>query len=237
MTVLKITDLCTNYGAIKALKGISMEVDDGELIAFIGNNGAGKSTLLNTITGRVKAASGKVDFMGTDITNMVPHKIVQMGVTMSPEGREVFPALTVDENLRLGAYTMTDQKRVSEIYDRVMNLFPRLLERRNQVVGTLSGGEQQMLAMGRAMMSDPKLLLLDEPSMGLAPNYVQMIFEIVKELNREGMTILLVEQNANQALKVSDRAYVIETGNIVLSGLSSDIRKSDMVRKAYLGIN
>ena len=235
MTMLKITDLYTNYGAIKALKGISMEVAEGELIAFIGNNGAGKSTLLNTITGRVKAASGKVEFMGTDITNMVPHKIVKMGVTMSPEGREVFQALTVDENLRLGAFTMRDQKRISENYDRVMALFPRLLERRTQVAGTLSGGEQQMLAMGRAMMSDPKLLLLDEPSMGLAPNFVQMIFETVKELNKEGMTILLVEQNANQALKVSDRAYVIETGNIVLSGSASEIRRSDMVRKAYLG--
>lgn len=235
MTMLKITDLYTNYGAIKALKGISMEVAEGELIAFIGNNGAGKSTLLNTITGRVKAASGKVEFMGTDITNMVPHKIVKMGVTMSPEGREVFQALTVDENLRLGAFTMRDQKRISENYDRVMALFPRLLERRTQVAGTLSGGEQQMLAMGRAMMSDPKLLLLDEPSMGLAPNFVQMIFETVKELNKEGMTILLVEQNANQALKVSDRAYVIETGNIVLSGAAADIRRSDMVRKAYLG--
>lgn len=235
MTMLKITDLYTNYGAIKALKGISMEVAEGELIAFIGNNGAGKSTLLNTITGRVKAASGKVEFMGTDITNMLPHKIVKMGVTMSPEGREVFQALTVDENLRLGAFTMRDQKRISENYDRVMALFPRLLERRTQVAGTLSGGEQQMLAMGRAMMSDPKLLLLDEPSMGLAPNFVQMIFETVKELNKEGMTILLVEQNANQALKVSDRAYVIETGNIVLSGSAADIRRSDMVRKAYLG--
>lgn len=235
MTMLKITDLYTNYGAIKALKGISMEVAEGELIAFIGNNGAGKSTLLNTITGRVKAASGKVEFMGTDITNMVPHKIVKMGVTMSPEGREVFQALTVDENLRLGAFTMRDQKRISENYDRVMALFPRLLERRTQVAGTLSGGEQQMLAMGRAMMSDPKLLLLDEPSMGLAPNFVQMIFETVKELNKEGMTILLVEQNANQALKVSDRAYVIETGNIVLSGSAAEIRRSDMVRKAYLG--
>lgn len=233
--MLKITDLYTNYGAIKALKGISMEVAEGELIAFIGNNGAGKSTLLNTITGRVKAASGKVEFMGTDITNMLPHKIVKMGVTMSPEGREVFQALTVDENLRLGAFTMRDQKRISENYDRVMALFPRLLERRTQVAGTLSGGEQQMLAMGRAMMSDPKLLLLDEPSMGLAPNFVQMIFETVKELNKEGMTILLVEQNANQALKVSDRAYVIETGNIVLSGSAADIRRSDMVRKAYLG--
>lgn len=233
--MLKITDLYTNYGAIKALKGISMEVAEGELIAFIGNNGAGKSTLLNTITGRVKAASGKVEFMGTDITNMVPHKIVKMGVTMSPEGREVFQALTVDENLRLGAFTMRDQKRISENYDRVMALFPRLLERRTQVAGTLSGGEQQMLAMGRAMMSDPKLLLLDEPSMGLAPNFVQMIFETVKELNKEGMTILLVEQNANQALKVSDRAYVIETGNIVLSGSAAEIRRSDMVRKAYLG--
>lgn len=235
--MLKITDLCTNYGAIKALKSVSMEVAEGELIAFIGNNGAGKSTLLNTITGRVKAASGKIEFMGTDITNIVPHKIVKMGVTMSPEGREVFPILTVDENLRLGAFTMKDQKRINENYDRVMDLFPRLLERRTQVVGTLSGGEQQMLAMGRAMMSDPKLLLLDEPSMGLAPNLVQMIFETVKELNKEGMTILLVEQNANQALKVADRAYVIETGNVVLSGPADEIRKSDAVRKAYLGIN
>lgn len=233
--MLKITDLCTNYGAIKALKGVSMEVSTGELIAFIGNNGAGKSTLLNTITGRVKAASGKVEFMGQDITNMAPHKIVKLGVTMSPEGREVFPALTVDENLRLGAYTIKDQKKVERIYDHVMHLFPRLLERRTQVVGTLSGGEQQMLAMSRAMMSDPKLLLLDEPSMGLAPNLVQQIFEITKSLNKEGMTILLIEQNANQALKVADRAYVIETGNVVLSGPSREIRRSDEVRKAYLG--
>ena len=235
--MLKINDLCTNYGAIKALKGISMEVNDGELIAFIGNNGAGKSTLLNTITGRVKATSGKIEFMGQDITNIAPYKIVNLGVTMSPEGREVFPALSVDENLRLGAYTVNDKKKIQENYDRVMALFPRLLERRTQAVGTLSGGEQQMLAMGRAMMSDPKLLLLDEPSMGLAPNLVQQIFEIVKTLNNEGVTILLVEQNANMALRVADRAYVIENGRVVLEGPAREIRKSDSVRKAYLGMN
>ena len=233
--MLKITDLCTNYGAIKALKGVSMEVDDGELIAFIGNNGAGKSTLLNSITGRVRATSGRIEFMGTDITHMPPYKIVKMGVTMSPEGREVFPALTVDENLRLGAYTLKDRHIIDRNYERVMALFPRLLERRTQVVGTLSGGEQQMLAMGRAMMSDPKLLLLDEPSMGLAPNLVQQIFDTIRTLNKEGMTILLVEQNANMALKVADRAYVIETGSIVLSGPAKEIRQSDSVRKAYLG--
>lgn len=234
--MLTITNLHVNYGAIKALKGVSLSVEDGELIAFVGNNGAGKSTLLNTITGRVKSVTGKIEFMDKDITNIVPHKIVQMGITMSPEGREVFPSLTVDDNLYLGAFSIRDKRKVTQLHARVMEFFPRLQERHTQLAGTLSGGEQQMLAIGRAMMSDPKLLLLDEPSLGLAPNLVQQIYVMIKDISKLGITILLVEQNANIALKVASRAYVIETGNIVLSGYANDIRRSDSVRKAYLGL-
>lgn len=233
--MLKITDLNVHYGPIHALKGISLEVDDGEIVTLIGSNGAGKSTTLNTITGLVKATSGSIRLGDAEIVNMAPHKIVQLGISLSPEGREVFPALTVEENLRLGAYTRSDKGEVSASYDRVYDLFPRLRERTRQTAGTLSGGEQQMLAIGRALMSSPHILLLDEPSMGLAPNLVLMIFDLIRSINRQGTTILLIEQNANMALSVASRAYVLETGGISLSGDAGALARDDRVRRAYLG--
>ena len=233
--MLKVTDLNVFYGPIHALKGISLEVDDGEIVTLIGSNGAGKSTTLNTMTGLVKTTSGSIKLDDTEIANMPPHKIVQLGISLSPEGREVFPALTVEENLRLGAYTRGDKGEIAANYDRVYDLFPRLKERIKQTAGTLSGGEQQMLAIGRALMSSPSILLLDEPSMGLAPNLVLMIFELIKSINEQGTTILLIEQNANMALSVASRAYVLETGNISLSGDARALAQDDRVRKAYLG--
>ncbi len=233
--MLKITDLNVFYGPIHALKGISLDVNDGEIVTLIGSNGAGKSTTLNTITGLVKAASGSILLDGTEIINMAPHKIVTKGISLSPEGREVFPALTVEENLRLGTYTRTDRGEMEANYQRVYELFPRLKERIRQTAGTLSGGEQQMLAIGRALMSSPKLLLLDEPSMGLAPNLVLLIFELIQSINKQGTTILLIEQNANMALSVANSAYVLETGKIALSGDASALARDDRVRRAYLG--
>ncbi len=233
--VLKITDLNVFYGPIHALKGISMDVNDGEIVTLIGSNGAGKSTTLNSITGLVRVQSGKVELEGKDITNMPSHKIVELGISLSPEGREVFPGLSVEENLRLGAYTRQDKGEISANFDRVYDLFPRLKERIKQTAGTLSGGEQQMLAIGRALMSSPKYLLLDEPSMGLAPNLVLMIFDLIVSINKQGTTILLIEQNANMALSIANRAYVLETGNISLSGKASDLANDDRVRRAYLG--
>ena len=233
--MLKIKNLNVFYGPIHALKGISLDVNDGEIVTLIGSNGAGKSTTLNTITGLVKTASGSIDLDGTEIANMAPHKIVELGISLSPEGREVFPALTVEENLKLGAYTRKDKGEVAANFDRVYDLFPRLKERINQSAGTLSGGEQQMLAIGRALMSSPKILLLDEPSMGLAPNLVLMIFDLIKSINQQGTTILLIEQNANMALSIANRAYVLETGNISRSGDARALAKDDRVRKAYLG--
>lgn len=233
--MLKINDLHVYYGPIHALKGISFEVNDGEIVTLIGSNGAGKSTTLNTITGLIKPKIGSITLDGEEISNMSSHLIVQKGISLSPEGREVFPALTVEENLLLGAYTRKDKKEIDDNFQRVYELFPRLKERINQTAGTLSGGEQQMLAIGRALMSSPSILLLDEPSMGLAPNLVQMIFELIENINRQGTTILLIEQNANMALSISNRAYVLETGNIVLSGDSKELLKDDRVRKAYLG--
>lgn len=233
--MLKVTNLNTFYGKIHALKGVDIEISQGEIVTLIGSNGAGKSTLLNSITGIVPTSSGEVIFKGHNITNLSPHKIVEYGMSMSPEGREVFPALTVEENLKLGAYTRKNKASVAASYERVYDLFPRLKERITQTAGTLSGGEQQMLAIGRALMSEPELLLLDEPSLGLAPNLVLMIFELIESINKQGTSILLIEQNANAALSVAHRAYVLETGNVTLSGDAKELSHNDQVRKAYLG--
>ena len=233
--MLKIENLHVSYGPIRALKGISLEVKEGKIVTLIGSNGAGKSTTLSAITGLVKSQSGSITFRDENITNMSPYKIVQRGVSLSPEGREVFPALTVEENLRLGAYTRKDKGAIDAAFNRVYELFPRLKERISQTAGTLSGGEQQMLAMGRALMSEPKLLLLDEPSMGLAPNLVLMIFDLIESINKQGTTILLIEQNANMALSIANRAYVLETGNIAIEGAATDLAKDPRVKNAYLG--
>lgn len=235
--MLKIRNLNTYYGAIHALKGIDLDVPEGKIVTLVGSNGAGKSTTVLSATGILKVAEGSViELNGENIANMRPHKIVQRGVSLSPEGREVFPALTVEENLRLGGYAVRgDKKLTSEGYERVCQLFPRLKERLKQQAGTLSGGEQQMLAIGRSMMSNPKLLLLDEPSLGLAPNLVKMIFDLIRDINRQGVTILLIEQNANMALKVADYGYVLETGTITLHGPAQSLRNNEEVRKAYLG--
>ena len=235
--VLKVQKLNTYYGAIHALKGIDMEVEKGEIVSLIGSNGAGKTTLLNTVTGVVKPSSGQVFLNDQEITNMPSYNLTKMKASISPEGREVFPELTVEENLRIGAYTVKEKAKIKSDYERVYDLFPRLKERARQQAGTLSGGEQQMLAVGRALMSSPELLFLDEPSLGLARNYVAMIFEMIKEINKQGVTILLIEQNANMALMASDRAYVIENGLVTMSGPAKDISKDPRVKKAYLGMS
>ena len=233
--MLEIKGLHVHYGYIHALKGIDLNVNAGEIISLIGSNGAGKSTTLNAVCGLVKASAGSIHFEGEDITHMAPYRIVQHRISQAPEGREVFPMLTVGENLRMGAYTVTSQEKISKGYERVYELFPRLKEREKQTAGTLSGGEQQMLAIGRALMSSPKLLLLDEPSMGLAPNLVLLIFDLIKSINQQGVTILLIEQNANIALSIAKRAYVLETGKVVLSGEAAALRSDPAVRRAYLG--
>lgn len=233
--MLSVKGLHTFYGKIHALKGIYLEINEGEIVTLVGSNGAGKSTLLNIITGLVHGSQGSIEFQGKNIFNMAPHKIVGMGISMSPEGREIFPALSVQENLRLGAYIRKDTAGIDSAYQRVYDLFPRLKERVNQSAGTLSGGEQQMLAIGRALMSDPQLLLLDEPSLGLAPNLVLLIFDLIKSINQQGTSILLIEQNANMALSIAHRAYVMETGTITLSGDAQQLKNDDKVRKAYLG--
>ena len=233
--MLSVKGLHTFYGKIHALKGIDLEINEGEIVTLVGSNGAGKSTLLNTITGLVHGSQRSIEFQGKNIFNMAPHKIVGMGISMSPEGREIFPALSVQENLRLGAYIRKDTAGIDSAYQRVYDLFPRLKERVNQSAGTLSGGEQQMLAIGRALMSDPQLLLLDEPSLGLAPNLVLLIFDLIKSINQQGTSILLIEQNANMALSIAHRAYVMETGTITLSGDAQQLKNDDKVRKAYLG--
>ena len=235
MAMLEVKDLEVYYGMIQAIKGISFEVNQGEVIALIGANGAGKTTTLQTITGMLQAKKGHILFEGQDITKVPGHKIVTMGMAHVPEGRRVFANLSVYENLKLGAYTRKDKNEIAQSLEMVYESFPRLKERRNQSAGTLSGGEQQMLAMGRALMSKPKLLMLDEPSMGLAPILVEQIFDIIRELHTAGTTILLVEQNAQAALSVADRAYVLETGRITLSGTGKELMASDAVRKAYLG--
>ena len=233
--MLKIEGLHVSYGPIHALKGIDLEVNEGEIVTLIGSNGAGKSTTLNAITGLAKVQSGDISFNGRHIANISPYRIVRLGISHSPEGREVFPALTVHENLRLGAYSRSDKRGVAAAYERVYALFPRLKERTGQSAGTLSGGEQQMLAIGRALMSEPKLLLLDEPSMGLAPNLVAMIFELIQSINRQGTTILLIEQNANMALSIAHRAYVLETGTIAIAGAAAELARDPRVKSAYLG--
>lgn len=235
MEMLKVTDLKVFYGVIQAIKGISFEVHQGEVIALIGANGAGKTTILHTITGLIPAKSGKIEFEGKDITKMPGHKIVSLGMAHVPEGRRVFAALTVLENLKLGAYTRTDKNEIEESLKMVYKRFPRLEERKSQLAGTLSGGEQQMLAMGRALMSKPRILLMDEPSMGLSPIYVNEIFDIIKQVSADGTTVLLVEQNAKKALSIADRAYVLETGNIALQGDAKVLMNNESVKKAYLG--
>ena len=231
--LLRIDDLKVNYGGIEAVKGISLSVEEGQIVTLIGANGAGKSTTLRSISGLVKPASGKIHFLGEEITGMDPSAIVSKGITMAPEGRRIFPDMTVLENLKVGAYLRNDD--LTKDLDRVFSLFPRLKEREWQPGGTLSGGEQQMLAVGRAMMANPKLMMLDEPSLGLAPLVVKSIFEIIVEINKQGMTILLIEQNANMALQVAHDAYVLETGSITMHGSGKDLLADERIKEAYLG--
>lgn len=233
--MLEVKDLEVYYGAIHAVKGISLRVEDGQIVTLIGSNGAGKSTTLHTISGLIKPRSGNILFDGTDITGTPAHKIVASGLVQVPEGRHVFANMSVMENLDMGAYLRKDKDGIEKDKKKVFELFPRLFERKNQLSGILSGGEQQMLAMGRALMERPRVLLLDEPSMGLAPLLVKEIFSIIKTINEEGTTVLLVEQNANMALSIADYAYVLETGRITLSGPAADLSASEAVRKAYLG--
>ena len=235
MAVLEVKNLEVYYGVICALKGISFEVNEGEIVSLIGANGAGKTTMMQSVVGLLPKRKGTVIFDGHDITKTPCHKIVELGMTQVPEGRRIFQELSVYENLMMGAYTVKDQQKFKKDLESIYERFPRLAERRNQIAGTLSGGEQQMLAMSRALMIHPKLLMLDEPSMGLAPILVDQIFSIIKELNETGTTILLVEQNASKALKIAHRAYVMETGSITLSGTGLELAQSDEVRKAYLG--
>lgn len=235
MAMLEVKDLEVYYGVIQAIKGVSFEVNKGEIIALIGANGAGKTTILHTITGLLSPKSGSVVYEGTDITKIPAHKIVSLGIAHVPEGRRVFADLSVYENLKMGAYTRKDKQEIAESLERVYTHFPRLKERKNQMAGTLSGGEQQMLAMGRALMSNPKIILMDEPSMGLSPILVNEIFDIIQEVSKSGTTVLLVEQNAKKALSIADRAYVLETGKIVLDGNAAELLNDDSIKKAYLG--
>ena len=232
--ILKVENINVYYGAIHAIKGVSFHVDEGEIVTLIGANGAGKSTTLQTISGLLRSRTGSIEFCGENISKLPPHKIVEKGLAQVPEGRRIFLQMSVQENLDMGAYTQSGAG-VGEDIERVFEQFPRLKERRRQIAGTLSGGEQQMLAIGRALMSRPQLLMLDEPSMGLAPILVEQIFEIIQSLHKSGTTILLVEQNAQMALSVADRAYVMETGAISLSGTGRELAESDQVKKAYLG--
>ena len=235
MALLEVKDLEVYYGVINALKGISFEVNEGEVVALIGANGAGKTTTLHTVTGLLSAKSGSIIYDGNDITKVPPHKIVTMGMAHVPEGRRVFQQLSVLENLKLGAYTRSNRQEIDETLKTVYEHFPRLEERKNQIAGTLSGGEQQMLAMGRAMMSKPKLIVMDEPSMGLSPLLVKEVFKIIEAMHAAGITVLLVEQNAKMALSIADRAYVLETGKISLSGTGKELMSSEEIKKAYLG--
>ncbi len=233
--ILTVQDLHVYYGNVHALKGINLQVAQGEIVTLVGANGAGKSTTLRTISGLLRPQQGEIHFEGARLDNLPAHRIVDIGVSHAPEGRKVFTTLTVQENLNMGAYSRNDKDGIEESRQRVFRLFPRLKERQGQIAGTLSGGEQQMLAIGRALMSRPKLLMLDEPSLGLAPMLVRAIFDTVREINQQGITILLVEQNARAALRLADRAYVLETGQIALSGTASELLRSERVRKAYLG--
>ncbi len=235
MAMLQVENLQVYYGVIQAIKGISFHVDQGEVVALIGANGAGKTTILHTVTGLVPAKTGSILFEGTELTKTPSHKIVSMGMAHVPEGRRIFQELSVYENLQLGAFTRRDKSEIAATLEMVYKHFPRLKERKNQVAGTLSGGEQQMLAMGRALMSKPRIILMDEPSMGLSPLFVTEIFDIIQEISREGVTVLIVEQNAKKVLSIADRAYVLETGKVVLEGRASDLINDDSVKKAYLG--
>ncbi len=235
MAMLEVKDLSVYYGMIQALKGISFEVNEGEVIALIGANGAGKTTTLHALTGLVPAKTGSILFEGQDIRKIPAHKIVSMGMAHVPEGRRVFAQLSVYENLKMGAYTRKDKEEIRQTLEMVYKRFPRLEERKNQLAGTLSGGEQQMLALGRALMSHPKIILMDEPSMGLSPIFVNEIFNIIQEVSKSGTTVLLVEQNAKKALSIADRAYVLETGKIALSGDAKELMNDDSIKKAYLG--
>ena len=235
MAMLEIKDLEVYYGMIQAIKGISFEVNDGEVIALIGANGAGKTTILHTISGLIAPKKGSITFEGQEITKIPAHKIVENGLAQVPEGRRVFPSLSVLQNLKLGAYTRKDKKEIDDTLKMIYERFPRLEERKNQPAGTLSGGEQQMLAMGRALMSKPRIILMDEPSMGLSPIFVNEIFDIIKQVSASGTTVLLVEQNAKKALSIADRGYVLETGKIVKEGKASDLLNDEAVKKAYLG--
>lgn len=235
MALLEVQDIQVYYGMIQALKGVSFSVNEGEVIALIGANGAGKTTTLHTVTGLLRAKSGHIIYDGQDITKVPPHKIVTMGMAHVPEGRRVFANMTVLQNLKMGAFTRSDKNEIDATIEKVYKRFPRLKERQNQTAGTLSGGEQQMLAMGRALMSQPKIILMDEPSMGLSPIFVNEIFDIIKEVSAGGTTVLLVEQNAKKALSIADRAYVLETGTIKLTGDAEELMNNDAVKKAYLG--
>ena len=234
MAMLEVKDLSVYYGVIQALKGISFEVNEGDVIALIGANGAGKTTNLHTITGLIPSKSGSITFEGKDITKVPGYKLVPMGIAHVPEGRRVFAQLSVLQNLKMGAYTRNDKQEIEDTLTKIYKRFPRLEERKNQLAGTLSGGEQQMLAMGRALMSHPRLIVMDEPSMGLSPIYVNEIFDIIKEINADGTTVLLVEQNAKKALSIANKAYVLETGKIVLKGDAKELMNDDSVKKAYL---
>ena len=235
MALLEVNNLEVSYGLIKAVKGVSFEVNEGEIVALIGANGAGKTTIMHALNCILGKTAGNVTFAGQDITSVKAHKLVGMGMAQVPEGRRIFQELTVYENLLMGAYSMKDQSGFKTDLENIYTRFPRLAERKNQIAGTLSGGEQQMLAMGRALMSHPKLLMLDEPSMGLSPLLVDQVFEIIKDIQKDGTTVLLVEQNAGKSLAISDRAYVLENGSIALSGTGAELAASEMVKKAYLG--
>lgn len=235
MALLEINDLNVSYGLIKAIKGVSLNVNQGEIVALIGANGAGKTTIMHAINGLIPVVSGSIKLNDVELTKTAPHKIVSLGLTQVPEGRRVFQELTVKDNLILGAYSIKNSKLYKETLEHVYEIFPRLKERETQIAGTLSGGEQQMLAVGRALMSSPKVLLLDEPSMGLSPLFVNIIFDTIKEINKSGTTIFVVEQNAKKALSIADRAYVLETGKIVKEGTGSELLNDDSIKKAYLG--
>ena len=235
MAMLEVNDIKVYYGMIQAIKGVSFHVDEGEVIALIGANGAGKTTILHTVSGLLTPKEGSITFEGQDLVKIPGYKIVSMGMAHVPEGRRVFAQLSVLQNLMMGAYTRKDKEEIAKTLETVFDRFPRLKERQNQMAGTLSGGEQQMLAMGRALMSHPKIILMDEPSMGLSPIFVNEIFDIIQEVSKSGTTVLLVEQNAKKALSIADRAYVLETGKIVLEGKASDLLNNDSIKKAYLG--
>lgn len=235
MALLEVRDLVVNYGLIKAIKGVSFDVNEGEIVALIGANGAGKTTIMHSVCNLIPKAGGSVTFNGDDITSTPAHKLVPMGIAQVPEGRRIFQELTVAENLKMGAYTRKNKRENEETLEKMYERFPILKERSKQVAGTLSGGEQQMLAMSRALMSHPKLLLLDEPSMGLSPLYVNTIFDMIKKVNEEGTTVLLVEQNAKKALNIAHHAYVLETGKMITSGTGAELLENDSIKKAYLG--